>query len=129
MDCHKDLAKTARRLLHWKGRMPNTELYGELPKVPTKVQQRMRLAGHCIRHTEEVANKLVLWQPTEGRQSRGRRRATYIDTLFEDTETANIQELKTIMEDRDDWKKRVKAASWRTTKVSKFHLNSAYLRF
>ena len=37
----------------------------------------MRLAGHRIRHTDEIANKLVLWQPTEGRTSRGKGKITY----------------------------------------------------
>jgi len=62
----------------WKSHLTNEQLYGELPKVSTKIKQRrMRLAGHCIRHTEEVANKLVFWQPTEGRAGRGRRRINY----------------------------------------------------
>ena len=94
----------------WKSHMTNVELYKEIPKVTSKVQQRrMRLAGHCIRHCDEVASKLVLWQPTEGRTSRGRRRLTYVDTLLEDTGMESIQELRTIMEERDEWRKRVKA--------------------
>ena len=57
----------------WKQHIPNIQLYGELPPVSTKEQQRrMRLAGHCVRHDDEVANKLVLWQPTDGHANRGR---------------------------------------------------------
>ena len=57
----------------WKQHIPNIQLYVELPPVSTKVQQRrMRLAGHCVRHDDEVANKLVLWQPTDWQANRGR---------------------------------------------------------
>ena len=42
----------------------------------------MKLAGHCVRHPEEEASKLVIWQPTIGQASIGRRAVTYIDTLM-----------------------------------------------
>ena len=49
--------------------------------VSTEVQQtRMR---HCVRH-EEVANKLVLWQPTDGHANRERQEITYVDNLLKD---------------------------------------------
>ena len=90
----------------WKNHLKNNELYRELPKVSTKVQQRrMRIAGHYIRHSEEIASKLVLWEPTEGRTRSGRRRITYIVTLLEDTGMGNVQELRTIMQDRSEWRK------------------------
>ena len=69
----------------------------------------MRIAGHCIRHNDEIGNKLVLWKPTEGKTNRGRRKITYVDNLLEDTGMEGIQELRTIMEDREEWRKRVKA--------------------
>ena len=65
----------------------------------------MRLAGHCIRHDDEAANKLVLWQPPEGRTNRGRRKITYADVLLEDTQMQSVQELRTTMEDREDWRR------------------------
>ena len=44
----------------WKDRLTNEELYGGLPKISVKVaSRRMKLAGHCIRHPEEEASKLV----------------------------------------------------------------------
>ena len=46
----------------WKVHLTNEQLYGEFPKVQ---QRRMRHASHCIRHTEEMVNRLVLWKPTE----------------------------------------------------------------
>ena len=60
----------------------NALLYQNLPKVTTKIKQRrIRLAGHCIRHTEEMAHNLVLWEPTEGKRKRGKPKTLYIDTL------------------------------------------------
>ena len=56
-------------------------------------------AGHCVRHDEEVASKLVLWEPTEGRRSRGRQKITFIDNLLEDASVSNTTELRTLMEE------------------------------
>ncbi len=67
----------------------------------------MRLAGHCVRHRDEEASKLVLWMPSDGHPSRGRRRTTYVDNLLQDTGMDSTQELRTIMEDRECWKSRV----------------------
>ena len=89
----------------WKQHITNIQLYGELPPVSTKVQQRrMRLAGHCVRHEDEVANKLVLWQPTDGHANRGRQKITYVDNLQQDTGLGNIREMQTVMMDRGCWK-------------------------
>ena len=48
----------------WQDKLTNKELYGTLPQVSSKVDvRRLTLAGHFVRHTEEEAFKLVLWQP------------------------------------------------------------------
>ena len=45
--------------ISWKSHTINTVLYGNLPKVSSKMSKhRMQLTGHLIRHEEEVANKL-----------------------------------------------------------------------
>ena len=67
----------------------------------------MRLCGHCFRHNEEIASKLVLWQPDRGWPSRGRRKTTHVDTLLDDTGCAIRNELATAMLDRDSWKERI----------------------
>ena len=67
----------------------------------------MRLAGHCLRHPEEIANKLVLWEPLEGIRNRGPQKTTYVDNLLRDTGMDNTLELRSIMEDRSEWKKAV----------------------
>ena len=52
--------------------------------------------------------------PTKEEQTnRGRRKITYVDVFLEDTKMQSVQELMTIMEDREDWSKRVKAISGR----------------
>ena len=68
----------------------------------------MRLVGHCIRHTTEIAHKLVLWEPTRGKRNRGRQPVTYIDCLKEDTGLTNRDEIRSAMMIRDERKKCVK---------------------
>ena len=82
--------------------LTNNEPFGNLPKISLKFRQRrMKLAGRCIRHGDEIANKLVLWQPNDGRVRRGRQKINYIDVLLQDTGVT-----KTITLDRNNWKKR-----------------------
>ncbi|KAJ8257596.1 hypothetical protein GJAV_G00187470 [Gymnothorax javanicus] len=63
----------------------NKQLYGELLRVSERIAiRRMRIAGHCHRHQELPASKLVLWEPTHGRRSTGRPKHTYVDMLKND---------------------------------------------
>ena len=90
----------------YKDHLTNAELYGDLPQVTSKIQQRrLRLAGHCIRHPEEIANKLVLWEPLKGTRNRGPQKTTYVDNLLRDTGIENSLELRSVMEDRVEWKR------------------------
>ena len=62
--------------ISWKQKVNKEELYGNLPKIFEVIRERsLRIAGHCIRHNDEIANKLVLWQPTRGQRK-------YIDCLL-----------------------------------------------
>ena len=66
--------------VHWSERMTNVTLYGPLPKLSDKIAaRRLRLAGHCQRHPELGAHRLILWEPTHGQRSRGRPR-THMST-------------------------------------------------
>ena len=104
--CYKRMLRMALDI-SWKRKLTNEELYGELPPVSSKVAHwRMLLAGHCARHKEEEASKLVLWQTSQGRRSRGRKAVSYIDNLMKDTGLGNINELRTAMQDREGGKKR-----------------------
>lgn len=107
----KSLDGTYTRMLRmvlnvsWKQHMTNEELYGRLPRVTTKIaMRRLQLAGHCIRHPDEMASKLVLWQPTEGTVNRGRKPTDYIDMLKYDTGLNNTDEIRTAMLDRKIWR-------------------------
>ena len=56
-----------------------------LKGVGDKIASRRRaLAGHCYRHKELSANKVILWDPVHGHRKRGRPTKTYSDTLMTD---------------------------------------------
>ena len=86
--------------------LTNEELYGNLPPVSSKVGfRRLKLAGHCVRHLEEEASKLVLWQPTSRHMKMGRPAVTYIDNLNSYTSLKSVEELRTEMLDGETWKR------------------------
>ena len=91
--------------VNWNDKLGNDVLYGDLPKVTDKIRERrLKLAGHCIRHSELEASDLVLWEPTQGKSNRGRQRVTYIDMLKRDTGLLSTRELRTLMQDRERWR-------------------------
>ena len=90
----------------WKDHKTNEELYGGLPKVSARIREaRLRTAGHCIRHPEEEASKVVLWQPRRGISNRGRKHFTYIDNLKKDTGLEEVRDIEAAMSDSDRWRK------------------------
>ena len=89
----------------WEEHMKNVDLYGKLARLTDKIRERrMRMAGHCVRHPELVASELVLWEPAHGSRNPGRRRATFIDSLKRDTGLSETAEVRSIMEDRREWR-------------------------
>ena len=91
--------------ISWKQHITNEVLYGRLPKVSDKIRERrLKKAGHCWRHPEEVAHELILWEPTHGHTNRGRPVTNYVNTLKKDTGAESTAELKTLFEDRKSWK-------------------------
>ena len=95
--------------ISWKAKLTNVELYGSLSKITSVIRERrLRIAGHCVRHKEEIANQLVLWQPTTGQRSRGRQLVSYVDCLLEDTGADNVNEVETMMMDRELWRGNVR---------------------
>ena len=91
--------------ISWKQKLTNEELYQELPKVTNKIaERRLKLAGHCIRHPELSASTLVLWQPTIGAPRTGRPAVTYVDNLCSDLEVEDVDEIKTAMYNRMQWR-------------------------
>ena len=73
--------------------------------------RRLRLAGHCYRHSSEVSSNLVLWRPNRGSRARGRPTTSYIDTIERDTGLEEA-ELGRSMCDRLRWKVIVARAGW-----------------
>ena len=41
----------------------------------------MKIAVHCARHPELPEHPLILWEPTQDKDNRGRRRLHYVDIL------------------------------------------------
>ena len=87
----------------------NKQLYSGLPRLSDRIEaRRMKLAGHCHRHQELPASKLVLWEPKHGHRLPGGHTLTYVDVLRKDAGVNNSQELAGCMEDREDWNLRWK---------------------
>ena len=94
--------------IHWSAHVTNENLYGKLPPVSSKIAaRRLQLAGHCFRHPELSAQKLILWEPSHGQRGRGRPRTNYVDTLKRDTGATDAKELASLMEERTVWRKHV----------------------
>ena len=98
----------------WKQQMTNEELYGDLPKVTTKIEiQRLRLAGHCVRHTKEISSQLVLWQHVRGNEGRGRKTTDFINVIKRDTNLDSIEDIRNMMLDGNWWREFVNLAQSR----------------
>ena len=67
--------------------------------------RRMTMAGHCVRHPELSVHPLNLWEPSQGKASRGRRRISYVDILKKDCGLHEKEEIRTSILDRDVWRK------------------------
>jgi len=90
----------------WMQKLSNEQLYQDLPPISEKIKaRRLKLAAHCVRHTDIIASKLVLWEPTKGRKSRGRPKVNYIDNLRADTNLHDVREIQSLMKDREEWRR------------------------
>ena len=86
--------------ISWQEHSTNKNVYGKLPLISSKIKsRRMRIAGHCIRHPELSTHSLILWEPTQGKANRGRRRLNYVDVLKRDTGILEKEEIRTSMLD------------------------------
>ena len=111
----------------WRQHPTRHQLYGHLPPITKTIQvRRTRHAGHCWRSRDEHIRDVLLWIPTHGRAKAGRPARTYIQQLCEDTGCCP-EDLPRAMNDREEWRKRVRdirAAStiwwwwWLTTNYS-----------
>ena len=95
--------------ISWKDKINNITLYNGLSRISEVIKERrLKLAGHLMRHDNEMAHKLVLWEPTHGSARRGRKTITFVDNLREDIGLDDINEIKTMMLDRDVWREKAK---------------------
>ena len=102
--CYTRLLRAALNV-NWQQHISNEELYGDLPPVSVKIKKRrLRLAGHCVRHIEEEAEKVVLWEPRHGKAKRGRPAVNYINILKADTQLEDTNEIRSVMLGRNTWK-------------------------
>ena len=87
--------------------LTNRELYNNIPRITSSIrEQRMRFAGHCWRSNNELVSDVLLRTPKYGQRSRGRPAKTFVYQMVEDTE-CEVEELINLMENKDEWKKRV----------------------
>ena len=101
--CYTRLLRMALNI-SWKDKINNITLYNGLSRISEVIKERrLKLAGHLMRHDNEIAHKLVLWEPTNGISRRDRKTITFVDNLREDIGLDDIHEIKTMMLDRDVW--------------------------
>ena len=106
--CYTRLLRMALNV-SWKDKLNNSILYNGLSRISEVIQERrLKLAGHLMRHETEMAHKLVLWEPTNGRARRGRKTITFVDNLREDTGLNDATEMTTMMLNRDVWREKAK---------------------
>ena len=92
----------------WQQHPTRHQLYGHLPPITKTIQvRRTRHAGHCWRSRDELIRDVLLWIPTHGRAKAGRPARTYIQQLCEDTGCCP-EDLPRAMNDREEWRKRVR---------------------
>ena len=92
----------------WQQHPTRHQLYGHLPSITKTIQvRRTRHAGHCWRSRDELIRDVLLWIPTHGRAKAGRPARTYIQQLCEDTGCCP-EDLPRAMNDREEWRERVR---------------------
>ncbi|MCP4493068.1 MAG: hypothetical protein GY820_38085 [Gammaproteobacteria bacterium] len=101
--CYTRMLRMALNI-DWKDMVSNAIVYGNLPRVTDRIQERrMRLAGHISRHEDLVAHQLLFWDPKHGHRGPGRPHLTYIDMLKRDTNLDEVAEIESLMAGRVLW--------------------------
>ena len=92
--------------ISWRDKIPNKILYIGLPKISEVIRDlRMAIAGNCVRHKDQACHDLILWQPRNGKRNRGRQPIIFIDNLKNDMEFDDVEEIRNVMSDRENWRK------------------------
>jgi len=82
----------------WMDKITNEDLCDISNKIR---ERRLKLAGHCVRHSELEVSNLVLWEPTQGKFNRESQRLT---CGRKDTGLQTTAKLKTLMKDKCTWR-------------------------
>ena len=87
--CYTRLLRMALNI-SWKDKINNITLYNGLSRISEVIKERrLKLAGQLMRCNNEMAHKLVLWEPINGSARRGRKTIfainhhTFVDNLRE----------------------------------------------
>lgn len=63
----------------WRDCLTNEQLYGNLCLLSDIIkEQRVKFEGDCWRAKNEIVSEVILWEPTQGRASRGQQAKTYM---------------------------------------------------
>ena len=112
--CYTRLLRMATNI-SWKYKVTNTQLYRDMPKISEAItHKRLQLAGHGIRHTDELVHNLMLWKPKYGIRNSGRQPKISIDILKNDCDCEEGDELRPLMMDRERWKVTARSGRVRT---------------
>jgi len=112
--CYTRMLRKALNI-SWREHVTNELLYGDLPKISTKIRtRRLKLANHCARHPEEAASNRVLWVPDRGSRGRKRPTGTFIDTLTRDT-GLQLEKMHACMQNKGQWRTVVARAGTSST--------------
>ena len=74
------------------------------------IKVHLFIARHCVRHPEEIASQLVLWQPVRGNAGRGRKTTDFIDVIKRETNLDSTEDIRNVMLDRNWWREFVNLA-------------------
>ena len=65
----------------------------------------MTIAGHCVRHKDEACHDLIFLHARNGKRNRGRQPITFIDNSKNNTDSDDVEEIRNVMSDRENWRK------------------------
>ena len=92
----------------WKQHPTNQQLYDQLSPIYKTIQiRRTRHWGHCWRSKSEVISNVYLWTPSLGRAGVGQLVRTDRQQLCTATR-CSLEELPNTMDDRNEWRRRVR---------------------
>ena len=96
---------------------------------PYRMDTRTHIQLLFFRHNNIMTHKLVLWEPTNGPARRVRKTITYVDTLKEDSGLEDINEKRSMMLNRYDWRDKTKMSRELdiSMQVSKYKKHAVYL--